>query len=189
MARKREHIYSELLVLRAQGGSRDAFRELVELWQGRLLGHAVTLLKGEQDAAQDAVQEAWVAAVRGLRRLDDPARFPSWIFRIVSNKCADEIRRRQRNRRAQERLEEEGPAVEKAPEPFDAPDEDALLAEGLAALPAERRAILRLHYVDGLSMAQIGEVLGIPAGTVKSRLFHAREELRKAVNRLGRGTT
>lgn len=184
--RRKEHILSELLVLRVQGGNAEAFRELVELWHKRLVGYALTLLPGDDDAAQDAVQEAWVAAMGGIKRLEDPARFPGWIYRIVSNKCADDIRKRQRRRSADEQLAEEAPVAAPAPDPGaaeDGEDELALLRTAMEAMPEDRRRILRLHYLDGLSTNDIAEVLGIPRGTVKSRLYHAREELRKIMNR------
>ena len=69
--------YDELLVLRSQDGDRGALDELVNRWQGRFFRHACRLT-ANPDSARDAVQEAWIAIVRGLRRLDDPARFGPW---------------------------------------------------------------------------------------------------------------
>ncbi len=184
--RRREHILSELLVLRVQGGSAEAFRELVQLWQQRLVAYALTLLPGDHDAANDAVQDAWLAAMRGINRLNDPARFPGWIYRIVSNKCADDIRRRQSQRGAAEKLADETSSISPPPDPGaeEAEEEElSLLRVAMEAMPQKRRALLRLHYVDGLSTNEIAEALSIPRGTVKSRLYHAREELRKIVNR------
>jgi RNA polymerase sigma factor (sigma-70 family) len=77
-------------------------------WHPRVLGHAYRLL-GRREAARDVAQEAWLAIVRGLRRLDDPARFKSWSFAIVGNKCRDWIRRTQRRRRLAEQFAREDP--------------------------------------------------------------------------------
>ncbi len=130
--------------------------------------------------AADVAQEAWLAIVGGLRRLDDPCRFKSWSYRIVANKCADWIRREQRRRRtAEEAAREPLPPDEMDQEPD--LDETGRLRVALRALPAERRALLSMFYLDGLSVAAIARALDIPAGTVKSRLFHARHHLRRTL--------
>lgn len=183
-----QRILEELLVLRAQGGDEAAWQDLVESCNSRLFAHAVTLL-GDHVAAQDAVQEAWVAAFRGIRRLEDPARFRPWIMRIVSNKCADTIRRAQRWRTAAQELAEDGkPTVD--PEVFvNDGDEIEALRRGLRRLPPDRRALLTMLYLRSMSIAEIAIVLDVPLGTIKSRLHHAREHLRKVLNRTSRSAT
>jgi RNA polymerase sigma factor (sigma-70 family) len=173
-------IEDELLVLEAQAGDRTAFDTLVGRWHARLLRHA-RLLTGDEAAGADVAQESWVGIVRGLRRLDDPARFGPWAYRIVTRRAADWTRQRQRDRRPQ-RAVEEAPA----PEPAEAPeaDEIALLREALARLPGDRRAMLALLHVDGASVATIARIFEIPPGTVKSRLHHARRELRQTIERM-----
>lgn len=174
MGRSPDEIRDELRVLRSQGGDAEAFEELVARWQPRLWRHALSLT-GEREAARDALQEAWMAIVRGLPRLDDPARFPGWAHRIVRNKSADLVRRRGRRRRLAE-------AVGSAPAPqAPGPDRLAGVREAWRRLPPERRALLALRYADGLGPAEIGELLAIPEGTAKSRLHHAREALRRAL--------
>ena len=131
-----EDIYDELLVMRCQDGDQDSLVALVGQWQPRLLRHAMRLTR-EHEAASDIVQEAWVAIVRGIRRLDDAARFAPWAYRIVTNKCADWTRRRHRQRATSVPLAAEPVAKESC---VDASQDDlAALREGIKRLPASSR--------------------------------------------------
>jgi RNA polymerase sigma-70 factor (ECF subfamily) len=175
MARDVERIYDELLVVHAQAGDARAFTRLVERWRPKLVAHA-TRLTGRPDLAQDVVQEAWLAAVQGLARLDEPARFPAWIFRITTRRCMDAHRRAARDGRLA------ADAAETAPDHVPAPSgESDDLARALTALPAEQRAAVALFYGEDLAVAEIAVALGVPEGTVKTRLFHARKALRQAL--------
>lgn len=173
--------HEELLVLKCQDGDTVALAELVDRWQGRFVGHACRMM-GQPDAARDAVQEAWLAIVRGLARLDDPARFAPWAYRIVSNKCVDWVRKQGRRRRMGQELEDRQRRDEELALRRPAGDlEHSLLVEALQALPRDRQALLNLYYQDGFSVQEIADILEIPAGTVKSRLFHARNQLKQAL--------
>ena len=176
--KRRRQILDELLVLRGQGGDPEALRGLVEVMQPRLMAHAWHLT-GDAEAAADAVQEAWVAIVKGLRRLQDPARFRSWALKIVTFKCRDWIRRAQSGRRLAEGLAQEQALREGAP-PAPTEEVDSVLSmrEAIAALQPDRKALLSMFYLEEMSVRDIATALSIPAGTVKSRLFHAREKLR-----------
>ncbi len=171
----REQLYNELLVLRCQEGDSDAFEELVDRWQERLWRHAWRLT-GDENAAWDALQEAWIAVGRGIRGLVDAEAFPAWAYRIVSNKCRDWIRKRRRRREADDAYVEK--VRRKHEEALDARKRCAGLREALARLPGRDKAILSLRYEEGFDTAEIAEILGIPAGTVKSRLHYARKRLR-----------
>ncbi len=183
-----QRILEELLVLRAQDGDEIAWRQIIETWEPRLFAHILTLL-GDSEITQDVMQDTWIAALRGIRRLNDPARFRSWLLRIASNKCADNIRGACRRRRASEDAAREAPMTVDPVLPPDTRDEIELLREGLHQLPPDRRAILTLFYLRSMSIAEIAAVLRIPAGTVKSRLYHAREHLRKIMNQKAASTT
>jgi len=119
------------------------------------------------------VQETWAAAVAGIRRIQDVVAFPRWMFRIVGNKAADRLRRATRQRRLTERLEADAEYCAVSP-----PQHDAI-HDAFARLPRDQRALLSLHYVEGFTTAEIAEILGVPQGTVKSRLYHARRALRQ----------
>jgi RNA polymerase sigma-70 factor (ECF subfamily) len=166
----------ESLVLRSQDGDGDALAELISRWQDRLWRHARRLLRDDA-AAWDVLQEAWMNVLRGLRRLNDPAAFAGWAYRIVTFKCVDFIRRHRRERAAVSR---HAPSSE--PEE-DADADVAALRAALGELSVEQRAVLSLHYMEGMKIERIADVLGVPAGTVKSRLHHARAALKKRLER------
>jgi RNA polymerase sigma-70 factor (ECF subfamily) len=165
------------LVLKAQEGDVPAFEALVGRWQDRLWRHAWRLL-GDEEQAWDALQEGWIAIARGLARLHDADAFPAWAYRIVTNKCRDLIRRESRRRHTiqsyLEDLEVTGAARADPPEP----GQGETLEAALAALPGPDRAILALRYQEDLDLEDIAHILGVPAGTVKSRLHRARQRLR-----------
>ena len=189
MRRSASDIHDEWLVVRAQAGEQNAMRQLVARWHGRLYRHARRLVD-RADAAEDATQEAWLAIVRGVRRLDDPARFGPWAYRIVTNKCRDWVRRQQR-RRAHGLGDVNAGAMNDVRDDRAAHDGDGdegddavrALRSAMRELPPTQRAALGLHYLDGMNIAEIAAALGIPAGTVKSRLHHAREKLRAILER------
>ena len=172
--------YDELLILRCQDGDSLALDELVNRWQGRFFGHACRMT-GHQDAARDAVQEAWMAIVRSLGRLDDPARFRPWAYRIVSNKCVDWVRKQGRRRQMDRELVDEQRQVEDLASAKAADKSADGLVEALRSLPPERQALLALYYQDGFSVGEIAAILEVPTGTVKSRLFHTRNRLKEAL--------
>jgi RNA polymerase sigma factor (sigma-70 family) len=172
--RTREQVVDELLVLAAQAREVRAFERLASRWHPRLLRHA-RRLTGDADGAREAVQEAWVAIARGLGRLADPAAFGAWALRITGRRCADWIARRQRMRQRFTDLD----AAANVPAAADERADDvSLLREAIRGLEAQERALLAMHYVEGLSLGEIAGALGVPVGTVKSRLYYTRERLR-----------
>lgn len=175
----KERLFDEYLAASARAGGRDAFGLLADRMQPRLLGHA-RRLTGDAEAARDVVQEAWVEIVRGIGRLDDVAAFPAWAFRIVSRRCARWVRRRQRDRKldaayAAEPIDTAMPDGERA-------TDAARISHAIASLPPDQRAAIALFYLEDLSVAEIAVALDTPAGTVKTRLMHAREKLRRILN-------
>jgi RNA polymerase sigma factor (sigma-70 family) len=174
-------VLDEYLVVRSQLGDADAFAELVRRWNARLRRHAAFLTR-DGEAAKDVVQESWLAIVRGLGSLHDPGRFRAWAHRIVANKARDWVRREDVRRRAARAMELR-PALAQPARPARSSDPAApggpidVLRAGLAALEPEKRHVLTLFYLEEMSVAEIAEALDVPAGTVKSRLFHARQAL------------
>jgi len=165
----------EILVMDCQSGNVEALDMLVSRWQKRLWTYAYRLI-GDSEAAWDITQESWLGIVRGIRKLTDPARFGPWCYRIVSNKANDWIRRRQTDRQSTQENQAEK-------EPKDGDCEKLDMAGDLGAilrrLPANHREILMLYYIEQLSVGEIAIVLKVPKGTVKSRLYKAREEFKK----------
>ena len=176
MKRNPEEVLTELLVLRSQDGDVAAWRQLVGLWQERLYFHA-RRLTGENEAARDVAQESWLAMVRGIKKLDDPARFRAWAFRIVSNKAADWTRRQVRRRKMLEVARDEAAREELQP-PSSGTDHVDYVRAAIARLSADQRSLISMFYQDGLELSEIASILKIPVGTVKSRLYSARQELK-----------
>ena len=171
-----DRLNDELLVLRCQEGDAEAFEVLVGRWQRRLWRHAWRLT-GDESAAWDATQEAWIGISRGINRLADVAAFPAWAYQIISNKCRDSVRREQRRREATEMYSEWMQREEQ--EAVAAQQQHNSLKEALEQLSGPDRAVLSLRYEEQFDTAEIACILGVPEGTVKSRLFYARQRVRK----------
>jgi RNA polymerase sigma-70 factor (ECF subfamily) len=162
------------LVIRAQGGDHDAFARLAAGSIGRLNAVA-RLILADYARAEDAVQDAFFDAWRDLRGLRDPDRFEAWLNRLLIRACQD-ARQRDRRRTAMELpLITDGPA---------SPDVQAqvanadLLERGLRRLTLEQRSVLVLTFYLDLSQADAAATLGVPIGTLKSRLSRAIDALR-----------
>lgn len=183
MQRTPEQIKNELLVIQAQAGDRGALRELVETWQPRLLRHATCVTK-HRDVADEVVQEAWIAIVRGLRRLQDPSAFKAWAFRIVQNRSIDWIRREAKRRGVQAELALE-PNEESSSQAEIQDQRVQSLRSGISRLKEELRIPLHLLYSDGMSVREIATTLDLPEGTVKHRLYRARQELKTYITSEG----
>lgn len=171
-------LIDEWLVLRAREGSDGAFERLVRRWQEPLWRHAFRLT-GREDAAWDVLQEAWISIVAGLAGLREAEGFRRWAYTIVSRRAFDWRRKAGLGPELEEAVAE--PADERGGE-----DPDDSVARALARLPRDRRMLLTLFYVEDFSVEEMAEVLGIPEGTVKSRLHTARRELRERMERTER---
>ncbi|QDX26274.1 RNA polymerase sigma factor [Sphingomonas suaedae] len=169
-----DHAMDAWLVTAAQGGDRRAIALLARRWHRRLVAHGWRLT-GERALAEEAVQAAWIDIVRGLGRLRDERAFPAWAYRIVTRKTAAAIGDRVAGRALAAALEKDAPPPPAGPE--DAADRSAL-RHAVATLAPGHRAAVALHYFEGLSVAETAVALGIPAGTVKTRLMHARARLK-----------
>jgi RNA polymerase sigma-70 factor (ECF subfamily) len=186
MQRDRKRILGEYLVAAARTGDRQACGQLARLWHADLLRHAWRLT-GDAELARDTVQDAWIDIVRGLGNLTDAAAFPAWAYRIVTRRSARTIAGLQRSRRTASALAAQPEAADHAQQDAESHADQGPLARALAALPAEQRSVMALFYIDDFSVAEIAVALTIPAGTVKTRLMHARRKMRAALDRPDRG--
>ena len=177
-------VCDELLVLESQLGHSEALGQLVERWQARLSAHAYRLT-GDEEGAREVTQDAWLAIVRGIRGLADPARFRAWALQIVTRRAADWVRKVQRRRRLERPAEIGGERLNPGADSIDqeGSEDGQDVRHALGQLPADRRALLALFYSQELSIEEIATVLGVPRGTVKSRLFHARQQLKATLQR------
>lgn len=171
----KEDIQDEILVLRCQQGDAAAFAALFDRWHPRLVRVASRMVRDRQ-AVLDIVQETWLAVIRGMRRLDDVNAFTRWVFRILHNKCNDWLRRRHRQHRLHDDLASQ--QVDQAYAPISSQPRFDSVREAMDTLPAEQSELLTLYYIENLSVSDIAEIVNIPYGTVKSRLYHARKRLR-----------
>jgi RNA polymerase sigma-70 factor (ECF subfamily) len=169
MDRSVEQIVDEILVMDCQSGRAKVLEILVSRWQKRLWQYAYGLT-GDSEAAWDVTQESWLGIIRGIGRLNDPARFRPWAYRIVTNKASDWIKRNKAVKKADVGDLDDRPHKEK---------KDMGLNELLEKLDMKKRAVLSLYYFEQLSVPEIGTALRIPNGTVKSRLHNARNELKE----------
>jgi len=163
------------LVRAAQRGSAEAFAELFRRhWPHA--HRAAWLVVHDATAAEDVAQEAFLAAVRSLDRFDRRRPFGPWLHRIVVNRAIDYARARELRREVADAGVE--PAVFDRP---DAPGDDVLGA--LAALPPDQRAVIVMRHLLGFTPGEIASALGLPRGTVNSRLRRGLDGLQEAVER------
>lgn len=187
------------LIARAQAQDDTAFDQIVRLYADRIYNYVRRMVGNPQDA-EDITQEVFLRAYQGLSQFDGRASFSTWLFRIATNLCIDHKRRQ--SRRVQtipyhhdETDEEEGDwefpdtAQPSALEQLLTKELQEVVEQAIDALSPKLKTVLLLYDVEGLSYEQIAEALGIPMGTVKSRLFAAREQIRKQVEIYMRGGT
>jgi len=172
MKRNTEHVTSEWLVINTQLGSAEAFEQLASLWYPKLLRYASVQLN-DRDLAADAAQNTFLVISKKLHSLKDPAAFPAWAYQILHAQAVDLIRKNQRNGKLKSVLEE---AQNLEPEKVN--NERSLdFNNALLSLDAELYRTVHLHYLEGFSQAEVGQILSIPEGTVKSRVHTARAQL------------
>jgi RNA polymerase sigma-70 factor (ECF subfamily) len=165
---------------------------LVERHRERAWRLALRILRNEE-AAKDAVQEAFVKAYTALDRFEGRSQFSTWLHRLVVNQCIDMRRKEHFDRRvdvedanALERLAAGGDDAPETPEPAVLRGElREQLTEAISELPDDARQTLLLREVDGLSYAEIAKSLGVPKGTVMSRLHYARRRVRERLIAMG----
>ncbi len=169
----------EWLVVRCQLGERAAFDELTARWHAPLWSF-LRRLSGEDDAADDLAQDVWLRVLRGIGRLRDGSRLRPWLFGIARRAAMDRLR-------AQYAVPASDVDVAALPaaEPSLLEDDVAVMREELARLPLVEREALTLFYLQELSLTEVAEVLEVPLGTVKSRLFRARQLLRRELEAKG----
>ncbi|MFI7632730.1 RNA polymerase sigma factor [Nonomuraea sp. NPDC049400] len=168
----------ELLVVRAQLGERTALAELVARWQAPVWTYVRRMLDAQR--ADDVTQEIWLAVLRGLPTLREPARFAPWLFTIARRSVTDRLR-------GQYAREHEARAAGEvvAEDPVETMVDRAELVSALAGLPVPEREILVLFYLEDLSVEDCAQICRIPVGTVKSRLNRARRLLRAHLEEKG----
>ena len=163
------------LVRRYLGGDREAFGVLVERHERRVYNLAYRML-GRRDDAADATQDAFVACMRKLSGFRGASSFTTWLHRVTLNVCYDALRKRSR-----ERLSEETPDRVAPDDPAGEAAASVDVHRALQRVGEDFRAVLVLHDVQGMPYEDVAEALGVPVGTVKSRLHRARLAMARAL--------
>ncbi|HEV8282316.1 MAG TPA: sigma-70 family RNA polymerase sigma factor [Candidatus Limnocylindrales bacterium] len=172
------------LVLRAQDGDREAFASLAVSAGNRLHTVAHRILR-DLDLAEDATQQALLSIWRDLPQLHDPARFDAWSYRLLVRACYAEARRTRRW----------APNLHLLPvDPATVMDGSSMVVDrdqlerGFRRLSVDHRAVVVLHHYLDMPLDEVAETLGVPVGTVRSRLHHAMRGLRAALDADARPT-
>ena len=166
------------LVERARAGDLEAFEELARQSIDRLFVLARLILR-DSDRAKDATQEALIAAWRDLAGLRDPDRFEAWLRRLLVTACYREARKAGRRVRAESQVR---PIGEHLAGPESTVADRDQLARGFSGLSPEQRALIVLHYYMGLPIHETALALGLPDGTVKSRLSRTTQQMRATLD-------
>ena len=171
------------LVEQTQRGDAEAFDSLARIVGDRCLAIAVRILR-DHDLAEDAVQAALITAWTELRALRDASRFEPWLHRILTNACYAEARRRTRWSEGMRILPVAGAY---GSDEYLTVDDRDLLERAFRRLTVQQRAVLVFHHYLGLPLPEVAARMGIPLGTVKSRMHHAKRALRASLDAEARG--
>jgi RNA polymerase sigma-70 factor (ECF subfamily) len=167
-------IFEGLLVLQYRSGNKKAFSLLVKRYNSKMCNHAYWFTY-DKEIAKDIVQDSWGLIIRKLPNLKNPDSFGSWAMQIVTRKAIDYINKNHRDREILKEYYNE-PKVN-----INSDHQESDLAKVYAAikgLPPDQQVVLRLFYIEEYSLKEISEILDKSEGTVKSRLYHAREKLK-----------
>jgi RNA polymerase sigma-70 factor (ECF subfamily) len=170
----------ERVIERARRGDQEAFAAVIRYYDPGLRALAFRLL-GDRDLMDDVLQDAYVKAFKGLPRFRRESKLGTWLYRIAYNAAMDELRRARRGEELTLEAEPSGPNGD----PGDVVAARSDLARALATLPPEERAAVLLVDAQGFDYRESARILGIPQGTVASRLNRARGSLRTALGQTG----
>lgn len=176
-----------ILIKRCRRGDRDAFNELVEKYQTRVVNIAYGMLSDTEDA-YDAAQEVFINIYRSIGSFREQSSFTTWLYRITANVCADILRKRQKSLgeiSIDAPIGDDNSTMDitdtsHSPETAVFENErQRIVAESMKKLPEDYRQVIHLYDIENLSYKEIAELLNISQGTVKSRIFRGRKLLRE----------
>lgn len=188
------------LIERAKQQDESAFDQIVNLYADKLYNYIVRMLGNPHDA-EDVLQEVFLRAYQGLPTFDGRASLSTWLFRIAHNLCIDHYRKQERRVKTVSIYQDNSDEADEGTEEWEFPDTQTpdpmqavldkelqeLVERALENLSPKLKSVLLLYDVEGLSYEEISQSLGIPMGTVKSRLHMARSEIQKKVAAYLRG--
>jgi len=189
-----EEISEEALVERCRRGEREAFDVIIERYKDKIVSYLAYMI-GEDEEAQDLAQEVFIRAYLSIRKFRGDCSLQTWLYRIAHNLGIDHIRRRKRSpdhvsldapvqvEKGELERQWEG-EVSDPEEEVERAELAAMVRKAVGMLPEKLRAVVVLHDLQQLSYEEVARILKCPVGTVKSRLFHARAELRRLLRPL-----
>jgi len=188
MEKESKYQQEKELIERVRDGDGDAFYALVENYRIRLFRKACSLIGNPEDA-EDVLQESLVTAYRALDKFRGESGIYTWLYRILVNKCRDHLRGKRTKKEDSidiyaPILSDDRISVEKN---LELSDDASYLIGKINSLDKKYREILLLRYYDNLSYQEIAEIVHVNIGTIKSRLFKARELMKRAILRDGKG--
>jgi RNA polymerase sigma-70 factor (ECF subfamily) len=163
-----------ILVLKCQRRDEKAFREIVNIWEPRLYYYLRRIVENENDV-WDILQETWLAVFQNIRKLEDPLKFSTWLYRIGHNKAVSLLRKE--NRYAQITTEQISNHYENNTTISVVNEQAELVHKLLGKLKLVHREIITLYFLEGFSINEMARIIGISEGTVKSRLYYAKHKL------------
>ena len=174
-----------LLISRARTGDREAFGGLVEQYRDNVYRLAYRMCGNAYDA-DEAAQEAFVAAWRALPNFRGDAKFSTWLYRLTTNAAIDVMRREKRHQTVGDgEMMDLADDADSPQETVERTEQQEAVQKALATLSEEYREVLLLRYMEELDYAEIAEVLQLPSGTVKSRINRAKAALKTALLKSG----
>jgi RNA polymerase sigma-70 factor (ECF subfamily) len=184
MKRTSREIHDELLAIRCRQRDVAAWDELVTRWNDRLFYYLRRLIEDEQEAT-NVLQDVWLRAIRGIHSLRDGSRLAPWLYTIARRTAMDHFRQTYANleESASELVANE--TVEGSEQEVEL-DNVELVHFGLGQLGIAEREVLTLFFLEDLTLKEIAELLDVAVGTVKSRLFRARRDIRRVIERESR---
>ncbi|NDJ61441.1 MAG: RNA polymerase sigma factor [Chloroflexi bacterium] len=176
----------EQLALQLQRGDQSAVDPLVERHYDPLLGYLYRMLDGDRPLAEDLVQETFLRVLRGISGFDSSRRFKPWLYAIATNLARSHYTRAETRRTITDDAPEHADVLDPPEAALLADDEARAVSAALRTLPDHQRETLVLYYYGGLSLQAVADTLGIPLGTVKSRLSNGVRRLRQHITELDR---
>jgi RNA polymerase sigma-70 factor (ECF subfamily) len=176
---RKDLLRSELLAIQYRRGDSEAMDELVLIWQDPLYYYVRRLIPDDEEAL-DVMQDVWLRVLRRFRQLRNPAAFPAWLFQVARSVAYGRVRKSRR---------EEARVLDHLPSPEEEADDHDPLAiftaervhHALTKVSVAHRDCLTLRFIEGFSLAEVSQIVGVPVGTVKSRLHHAKKALRRVL--------
>jgi len=163
------------LIRKARQGDVEAYNLLISRWEKRVYNYLLRIVR-DREAALDLSQDVFLKAYQNLRKLDDPARFAPWLFRIAHNEAFSAFRKRRADREAPETPEFAGDTIAAPPFPIEL---SIAVTTALHKLPEEQREAVILKIYQGFKFEEMAEILSCPVSTVKSRLYAALDVLKE----------